>query len=401
MTPPTIDNGVELNRIICVLTGTRAEWGLLRWLAQEIMDETELDLQLLVTGAHLSHEFGKTFREIEEDGFEITERVEMLLASDSPTAIARSVALGVIGIADALARLRPDVLVLLGDRYEILAAAQAAMIARVPVAHLHGGEATEGVIDEAIRHSVTKMSHLHFVAADEYRRRVIQLGEHPDRVHEVGALGLDGILRNESVGLRELSDEIGVRLDRRPVILCTYHPVTLSDDLGMGELEELLSALDGFGQATMVFTRANADEGGRAVNARIDVFVAGAPQSRVAVGSLGQRRYLSLLREADVVVGNSSSALLEAPTLRTSTVNVGDRQRGRLRATSVLDVPAKREVILDALLTAVSPGFVEGCVTGESPFGTGGASSVIVEVLRTVDLAGLVDKSFYDVGWSP
>lgn len=400
MSPPTIDNGVELNRVICVLTGTRAEWGLLRWLAQKIVDEAELDLQLLVTGAHLSHEFGKTFLEIEEDGFEISERVEMLLASDSPTAIARSVALGVIGIADALARLRPDVLVLLGDRYEILAAAQAAMIARVPVAHLHGGEATEGLIDEAIRHSVTKMSHLHFVAADAYRSRVIQLGEHPERVYDFGALGLDGIIHADPVALHELGDDLGLHLDRRPLILCTYHPVTLSDDLGLGGLEELLVALEGLGEATIVFTRANADEGGRAVNARIQDFVDGSPDRRVAVSSLGQRRYLSLLREADVVVGNSSSALLEAPTLRTATVNVGDRQRGRLRATSVLDVPEKREAILDALWTAVSPRFVEECVTGESPFGTGGASSAIVEVLRTVDLGGLVDKSFYDVGWS-
>lgn len=388
-------------RRICVLTGTRAEYGLLRWLAQEIEDDPALELQLLVTGAHLSHEFGETYREIEDDGFTIAEKVDMLLASDSPTALARSVALGIIGIADALRRLAPDVLVLLGDRYEVLAAAQAAMLARLPIAHLHGGEATEGLIDEAIRHAVTKMSHLHFVAAEEYRQRVIQLGEHPDRVHEVGALGLDGIVRAEPLTLEELADDLGLRLDQRPLVLCTYHPVTLADDLGVGDLDELLAALDDLEDATIVFTRANADEGGRAVNARLDGFVGTAPQRRVAVSSLGQRRYLSLLREADVVVGNSSSGLLEAPTLRTATVNVGDRQRGRLRAPSVLDVEATRETILTGLRTALSSDFRQRAVTGESPFGTGGASPAIVEVLRTVPLAGLVDKTFHDVRWTP
>jgi GDP/UDP-N,N'-diacetylbacillosamine 2-epimerase (hydrolysing) len=388
-------------RRICVLTGTRAEYGLLRWLAQEIEDDPALELQLLVTGAHLSHEFGETYREIEDDGFTIAEKVDMLLASDSPTALARSVALGVIGIADALRRLAPDVLVLLGDRYEVLAAAQAAMLARIPIAHLHGGEATEGLIDEAIRHAVTKMSHLHFVAAEDYRRRVIQLGEHPDRVYDVGALGLDGIVRAETMTLDQLAEDLDLRLDQRPLVLCTYHPVTLADDLGVGDLDQLLAALDDLEEATVVFTRANADEGGRAVNARIDGFVRAAPQRRVAVSSLGQRRYLSLLREADVVVGNSSSGLLEAPTVRTATVNVGDRQRGRLRAPSVVDVAPTREAILEGLHTALSADFRERAVTGASPFGTGGASPAIVEVLRTVPLAGLVDKTFHDVRWQP
>ena len=333
---------------ICVVTGTRAEYGLLRWVMEGIRDSGELELRLLVTGMHLSPEFGLTYRQIEEDGFRIDRKVEMLLSSDTSVGIGKAMGLGMIGFADALADLRPDLVLVLGDRYEIFAVAATAMVARIPVAHLHGGEATEGLIDEPIRHSVTKMSHLHFVAAEEYRRRVIQLGEDPSRVFQVGGVGIDNIQKLPLLDREALEESIGFQLGPRN-LLVTFHPVTLENQTSEAQMEELLAALDELENTHLIFTMPNADTDGRILFRQIEQFVAADPETACVHTSLGQLRYLSCLKHVDGVVGNSSSGLLEVPTMKIGTINIGDRQRNRLKAESVIDCEPTREAIGRAL----------------------------------------------------
>ncbi len=383
-------------RKICVVTGTRAEYGLLYWLLREVRDDPDLELQLIATAMHLSPEFGSTYRVIEEDGFRIDAKVEMLLSSDSPAGVAKSIGLGVIGFADAIDRLRPDILVLLGDRFEILAAAQAAMVARVPIAHLHGGEATEGLIDEAIRHAVTKMSHLHFVAAEPYRRRVIQLGEHPDHVHTAGAVGLDNIRRLQLLERDMLERELSFPLGDRS-FLVTYHPVTLSGQPPREAMQELLTALDAFPDARVIITKPNADTDGRSICAMIDAYAAEHRDRVLATTSLGQLRYLSAMTHVSAVIGNSSSGLIEAPALRKPTVNIGERQRGRLRAGSVIDCPERSDAIIAAITRALSPEFRQAIQKAASPYGFGNASVQIKELLKSARLDGILFKSFHDM----
>lgn len=386
-------------RKICVVTGTRAEYGLLYWLMKDIADDPDLDLQVIATGMHLSPEFGLTHRQIEKDGFALDAKVEMLLSSDTPTGIAKSIGLGVIGFADAFDRLRPDLVVLLGDRFEILAAAQAAMAARLPMAHLHGGEVTEGVIDEAIRHAITKMAHLHFTAAEPYRRRVIQLGEDPARVFNVGAVGLDHLTRMPLLDRGELAQSLDFSLEPGgPIFLCTYHPVTLRQDDAGQAMGQLLAALDRFPQARIVFTKGNADTGGRIINQMVDEYAARYPGRVAAFTSLGQVRYLSVLRLADVVVGNSSSGIIEAPATRTPTVNIGPRQDGRLRADSIIDCGESADAIAQALTQAMSPSFRQRIATVECPFGDGRASGRIKQVLKDFPLQAILAKRFFDLG---
>ena len=382
-------------RRICVVTGSRAEYGLLYWLLREIQGDPRLQLQLAVTGMHLAPEFGMTLRQIEADGFAPDARVDMLVASDTPAGIAKSIGLGVIGFADALARLGPDLMVILGDRFEILAAAQAAMVARIPIAHIHGGELTEGLIDEAIRHSLTKMSHLHFVTTERYRERVIQLGEAPDRVWNVGAPGLDAIRRLPRLDRESLSASIGFDLRAR-YFLVTYHPLTLSEG-GREAIDALFAALAEFPAYRILITGVNADPGNRVVREAIRDFSAANPGRVHVVESLGQHRYLSALAHAEVVVGNSSSALIEAPSLRVPTVNVGDRQRGRIRAATVIDAIENRLAIAEAIRTALSPAFREGLRDAESPFGDGHAAERIRDILAVHPLEGLLVKRFWDV----
>ncbi|MFH1070327.1 MAG: UDP-N-acetylglucosamine 2-epimerase [Candidatus Glassbacteria bacterium] len=382
-------------RKICVVTDSRAEYGLLYWLMKEIQVDTQLQLQLIVTGAHLSPEFGLTVREIEKDGFQIDERVETVLSGDTPTAIARSMGLATIGIADALARLNPDLLLILGDRFEILAAAQAALISRVPVAHLHGGEATEGLIDEGIRHAVTKMSHLHFVSAEVHRRRVIQLGENPDRVFNFGAPGLDYIVRQKLLDRKELEEALEFEFGKTN-FLVTYHPVTLAEEGPERLFGELLTALDSFSGAHIIFTGQNADTRGRIIGRMIREFVDVDPQRRKFFISLGQLRYLSVMRLVDVVIGNSSSALIEAPFIKCPTVNIGDRQRGRLRAESVIDCAEKSGEIRAAIEKALSPAFRKKIPGVKSPYGEGDSSPKIKRVLKTFPLENILFKKFFD-----
>ena len=385
-------------RKICVITGSRAEFGLLRWLMEAIERSPAMALQVVATGSHLSPEFGLTYREIEAAGFTIDRKVEMLLSSDTSTGVTKSIGLGVIGFADALRELDPDLVVLLGDRYEILAAATAAMIAHKPIAHLHGGEKTEGAFDDAIRHTITKMAHLHFVAAEEYRRRVIQLGEDPARVHLVGALGLDSLKRFELMSRPELEDSMDCRLGERN-LLVTFHPETLLPGLAELHTGELLDALDVLSDVSMVFTLPNADTEGRKIASMIEAFVASRPNARSFV-SLGQLRYLSLVSLVDAVVGNSSSGLIEVPSLGKPTVNIGERQKGRIRASSVIDCEPRRDDILKAIAATYEPGFRARLTSVINPYGSGGASDAIAQVIESCDLSTLIRKRFYDLNWT-
>ncbi|MFN9622331.1 MAG: UDP-N-acetylglucosamine 2-epimerase [Cyanobacteriota bacterium] len=334
-------------RKICVVTGTRAEYGLLRWVMQGIQESENLDLQVIVTGMHLSPEFGLTVQELEADGFRIDRKVEMLLSSDTPVGITKSMGLGMIGFADALAQLEPNLLLVLGDRFETFAAASAALIARIPIAHCHGGELTEGAFDDALRHSITKMAYLHFVAAEEYRQRVIQLGEHPDRVFLVGNLGVEAIHRLNLLNREELEASLNFNLGPRNLLI-TFHPVTLEHNTSARQMEELLAALDDLEETHLIFTMPNADTDGRVLIKMLENYCSSRPHAK-AFRSLGQRLYFSCIKNCDGVVGNSSSGLLEVPSFKKGTVNIGDRQRGRIRERSVIDCEPDRESISRAL----------------------------------------------------
>ena len=381
-------------RKICVVTGTRAEYGLLYWLMKEIEADPGLQLQVIATGMHLSPEFGLTYRQIEADGFDIDAKVEMLLSSDSPVGIAKSIGLGVIGFADALAALRPDVMVVLGDRYEILAAAQAAMVARIPIAHIHGGETTEGAIDESIRHALTKLSQLHFVAAEPYRRRVLQLGEDPACVFNVGAPGVENLRRLQLMDPKALEDSLGFDLSS-PLFLVTYHPATLGELTPEAAMKALLEALDRFPQARIIFTMPNSDTDGRVIARLIEEYASARPGRAAVYTSLGQVRYLSALKLADAVIGNSSSGIIEAPACHTPTVNVGNRQEGRLKAASVLDCAEDADSIAAAIRRALDPGFRAGIGEGNSLYGYGESAATMKELLKQAKLSDR--KRFHDL----
>ena len=384
-----------MTRKICVITGSRAEYGLLRWVMQGIKDEPSLTLQIIATGMHLSPQFGNTYQEIEGDGFAIDRKVEMLTGSDTPVGVAKSMGNGLIGFADALNELKPDLLVVLGDRFEIFSAVSAALVARIPVAHIHGGELTEGSFDDALRHSITKMSHLHFVAAEEYRNRVIQLGESPDRVFNVGGLGVDNIARTKLISKDELESELQFKFQERN-LLVTFHPVTLEPDSGVDQLTELLDALDTFPDIGLIFTKPNADIGGQLMNGLIEKYT-NSRVNAVSYASLGAVRYLSTLACVDGVIGNSSSGLLEAPSFMVGTVNIGDRQRGRLQAQSVIGCKPNQREIQIAITKLLSEDFRNKLQNVVSPYGGPGARKNIVDCLKKTELSGLEVKIFFDL----
>jgi GDP/UDP-N,N'-diacetylbacillosamine 2-epimerase (hydrolysing) len=384
-----------MTRKVCVITGTRAEYGLLRLIMQGISEVPELKLQIIATGMHLSPEFGLTWREIEKDGFTISRKVEMLTSSDTPVGIAKSMGLGMIGFADALAELDPDLILVLGDRFEILSGVIAAMVARIPVAHIHGGEATEGSIDEAIRHSISKMSHLHFVAAEEYKYRVIQLGEAPEKVFMVGGLGVDNIKRLKLLNRSDLEDALGWSLGDK-CLLVTFHPVTLETSTAQDQMAELLVALSELQDTQLIFTLPNADTDGRILISQIEDFVFHHNNAR-AFTSLGQLLYLSCINQVDGVVGNSSSGLAEVPSFRKGTINIGDRQRGRLQAASVLNCAPERGAVLLALEKLFSKSFQLSLANVTNPYGEGGATEKIVDVIRTCNLDNILKKKFHDL----
>jgi GDP/UDP-N,N'-diacetylbacillosamine 2-epimerase (hydrolysing) len=383
-------------RKICVVTGSRAEYGLLYWLMKAINDDVELDLQLIATGMHLSPEFGLTWRQIEDDGFMIRQKVEMLLSSDTAVGISKSMGLGLIGFADALNQLQPDLLVVLGDRFEIFVAVQAAMNHAIPIAHIHGGELSEGVIDDSIRHAISKMAHIHFTATEIYRRRVIQLGEQPDKVFCVGAPGLDNIYNLALLDRRQLEESLKFNLGKRN-ILVTFHPVTWEQISAAEQFRQLLLAFDSFTDMHIIFTHANADADGRMINYMIEDYRKQHPDRVAGFVSMGTLRYLSAMSHVDAVVGNSSSGILEAPALKVATINIGDRQRGRVFADSVLHCVPEAEDIRDKLQFVFSGKMNECLQSLDNPYGVGGASLKIKEIIKQFSLQGLQKKHFYDL----
>ena len=384
-----------MNRKICIITGTRAEYGLLRWVMQGVKEDPELTLQLIATGMHLSPEFGLTYKAIEQDGFQIDRKVEMLTSSDTAVGIAKSMGLGMIGFADALHELQPDLIVVLGDRFEILSAVSAALVARIPVAHLHGGETTEGAFDEALRHSITKMSHLHFVANEPYRQRVIQLGEQPDRVFLVGGLGIDNIKRLQLLDRTALEASLDFELGVKNLLI-TFHPVTLETATAASQMQELLTVLAQLKDTQLIFTLPNADTDGRTLIEMVQNFVKQHTNAR-AYTSLGQLRYLSCIAQVDGVLGNSSSGLAEVPSFKKGTINIGDRQRGRLQAESVINCEPTQGSIASALVQLYSADFQARLHKVTNPYGEGGASEMIVSTVKAVSLDGILKKRFHDV----
>ncbi|MBF0173037.1 MAG: UDP-N-acetylglucosamine 2-epimerase (hydrolyzing) [Magnetococcales bacterium] len=384
---------------VAIVTGSRADYGLLRPLMILMREDPALRLQVIVTGMHLDPRFGLTLRAIEEDGFRIDARIAMPLNDDSPLAVANSMGVGLPGLAQALMHLAPQLVVLLGDRYEIFCAAQAAMLLNLPIAHIHGGEASEGAMDEAIRHAITKMSHLHFTAAEPYRARVVQMGEHPSRVWNVGALGLDTIHSMEVMSRAQLEASLHFPLGAH-YFLITWHPVTLAQDDPGAPIRELLAALEAFPQYQLLFTGVNADPGHAAITQTIIDHCTRHPGRAFHVQSLGQRRYLSAMRHCAAVIGNSSSGILEAPAMKVPTVNIGSRQQGRLRAPSVLDCEEQRHAIRDALHQVLTPGFTAMVQQALHPFGDGHAAERIMDILKSYRLDNLLMKKFYDLSLS-
>lgn len=384
-------------RTICFFTGTRAEYGLLKPLISAVRDDSDLQYQLVVSGMHLSHEFGNTSLEIDKDGFDVTEKIEMLMSSDTPVGIAKSTALGLASYCEALERLIPDLLVLLGDRFEALAMATAALFHRIPVAHIHGGELTYGLIDESIRHSITKMSHLHFVSTEVYRRRVIQLGENPERVFNVGALGAENQEKLVLPRREQFAEKMSVPLDK-PFILVTYHPVTLEENSVRDQITNILDFLERKKEAfNLVFTKANADTHGRGINEQIEAFVGRNPSQSRVFSSMGIVNYYSAMQYCYVMIGNSSSGILESPAYKTPCVNIGDRQKGRIQADNVVNCTANTEEIEKAFQYISSKAYKESVRGLKNPYYKEGTADRVLKVIKGFQLDTIIKKDFYDI----
>ena len=382
-------------RKICVITGTRAEFGLLRPLIELIDKDEDLQLQLIATGMHLSPEFGYTLNEITDVGFVVDKKVECLLSSDTSVGVSKTIALAVSGFADALESLQPDLVVVLGDRTEILGAVIAAAMANIPIAHLHGGETTEGAYDEGIRHSITKFSHLHFTSTEAYRKRVIQLGEHPDTVFNVGAIGLDAIKKLKLLNREEFENSIGFKLKKRNILI-TYHPVTLEKEAPIETFENILTALNELTDTTLIFTHANSDKNGRIINKLIIEYVDAHKDKAVAFKSLGQLRYLSALQFVDFVIGNSSSGILEVPAFHIPTINIGDRQRGRICNESVINSNNSLEDIKKSITFALDKTFRKKIQQKELLYGNGTTAEKIIQIIKEHNHIS-IKKSFYNI----
>lgn len=382
---------------ICILTATRAEYGLLKPIIKKLDRLVEFDVRIVVTGAHLSPEFGLTYKELENDGFVIDEKIEILLSSDTPSSISKSMGLAMISFASYFERLKPDLLLVLGDRYETLAVANVAMIQNIPIAHLYGGETTEGAIDESIRHAITKLSFLHFTSTESYRQRVIQLGEHPDRVFNVGAIGIENILREKLYSKEELSKDLGIDLGK-PYAVVTFHPVTLEYNSSERQIIDLLEVCKENTSLNYVITKANADTNGRIINRLIDQYSL-ENEHIYAFTSLGMRRYLSILKYCSFVAGNSSSGLVEAPSFGIPTINIGDRQKGRIQSVSIINCDPTRDSIKSAFKRASSDDFRLVAMQTQNPYGDGNTSDKIIDVLKRVLINRKIDlkKKFYDI----
>ena len=383
-------------RKICVVTGTRAEYGLLYWLMKEIEEDNNLELQLIVTGMHLSPEFGLTYKEIEKD-FKIDKKIEILLSSDSSMGVSKAMGLANISFSETYQELNPDIVVVLGDRFEIFSAVSTAMVSRISIAHLSGGELTEGAIDDSIRHAITKMSHLHFVATEEYRNRVIQLGENPNRVYNFGEAGLDNIKNLDLISKVDFEKSINFTLNKKNLLI-TYHPTTLdSVSKVKKDFKNILDELDLLEETSLLFTKANSDEGGRVINAMIDNYVLENAQKAIAFTSLGQLRYLSALQYVDAVFGNTSSGIVEAPSFKIGTINIGDRQKGRTQSTSVINATNERESIRKAIQVLYSDEFHSMLKSTVNPYENENSSYQIKEVLKNINLDDIIKKSFWDM----
>lgn len=382
---------------VCVVTGTRAEYHLLYPLMKAISKDKDLELLLAVTGAHLSSKYGNTYQDIEKDGFHIDAKIPILEKDDKPKDINTAMSHAIVGFSEYFGKEKPDIIVLLGDRYELLSAAIAAMNYRLPIAHLHGGETTEGAIDECIRHAISKMSYLHFTSCEAYRRRVIQLGESPERVFNVGAIGLENIKQQQLLSLEELSNSLNFSLDR-PFAVVTFHPVTLEEGTAEEEFTQLLEALDCFPELKMIFTKANADSGGLLINQMIDRYAKKNADRCVAVFSLGMVRYLTALHYAAVVIGNSSSGIIETPSFKVPTVNIGDRQKGRIQAKNILNCKPEKEEIRFMIEKALSYEFKQDVKDTESPYGDGVVSEkILLHIKEALERGIELKKSFYNV----
>lgn len=387
-----------MKKNICIVTGTRAEYGLLCPLIKKINEDDKLNLQLVVTGMHLSPEFGLTYKQVEEDGYKIDEKVEILLSSDTSIGISKSMGLAIISFSEVFDRLKPDMVVVLGDRYEIFSAVSVASISRIPVCHLHGGETTEGAFDENLRHSITKMSYLHFTSTEEYRKRVIQLGESPDRVFNVGAIGIENIKKMNLLSKEELERSINFKLDKKYSIV-TFHPVTLENNTAKNQFKELLLVLDKIKDLKVIFTKANSDTDGRIINNMIDEFVLTNKERFISFTSMGSLRYLSAIKYSDVVIGNSSSGIVEVPSFNKPTINIGDRQKGRIQAKSIINCDPIKKEIENAIEKALSKEFLENIKDVKNPYGDGNVSDKVIEKIKYFlenDKINL-KKKFYDL----
>lgn len=385
-------------RKICVITGTRAEYGIMSLLMRSLQDDPRVELQIVSTNMHLSPEFGLTYKEIETDGFKIDKKIEMLLSSDTHTGTVKSMGLASIGFADAFEELKPDLIVILGDRYEMLAAASAALIFGIPVAHLYGGEITEGAYDDAIRHAITKLSYLHFTSTEEYRRRVIQMGESPERVHWVGSLGAENITKETLLSLHELEESISHELGEG-FILATYHPVTKEPGHAEVQIKALLDALEGhLAERNVLFTLPNSDTDGRIIARMIENWASAHKEQVAVIASLGRKRYYSALACCAVVVGNSSSGLSEVPTFRKPTLNIGNRQKGRAQGNTIVNCAADRDSISEGLAKVLSPEFIkEVAMRGHNPYSKEGTLQEIHKVLVETEFPRNAVKQFYDI----
>ncbi|MBL51828.1 MAG: UDP-N-acetylglucosamine 2-epimerase (hydrolyzing) [Candidatus Marinimicrobia bacterium] len=383
-------------RKICVVTGTRAEYGLLYFLMKLIDKDLDMELQIIITGMHLSPEYGLTYKEIENDGFYINDKVEMLLSSDTPSSISKSTALGLIGFSEAFNKLNPNILVILGDRYEMLAASIAALYARIPIAHIHGGEKTSGAFDDSIRHSISKMALWHFTATKEYRNRVIQLGEDPKNVFCVGGLGVDVINKTKLYSRNKLEKKLGISFLKKNLII-TYHPVTLDDQSSKKNFGFLLKSLEKLKDTFLIFTNPNSDTDGRIINKMIDDFVAKHKKQSISYKSMGRVKYLSTLQFVDAVIGNSSSGLLEAPSFKIGTINIGDRQLGRVKADSIIDCDYKESSISAAINYLYTKKFQSKLDNTFNYYGSGNTSSKIKKIIKELSIPNNTKKEFFDL----
>lgn len=382
---------------ICIVTATRAEYGLLKNIIIKLRKNSDFKVSIVVTGMHLSPEFGLTYREIEKDGFEIDEKIDILLSSDTPVSVSKSMGLALISFAEYFSRNRPDIIIVLGDRYEMLAVCCAAMNERIPIAHLYGGETTEGAIDECIRHSISKMSYLHFTATENYRKRVIQLGESPERVFNVGAMGVENILNTQLLTKKQLEDSVNYKLDKEYAVV-TFHSVTLENNTSKMQFENILKTCDKHNDMKYIFTKSNCDEGGRIINKMIDDYVS-KRDNTVSFESLGMIRYLSAVKYSAMVIGNSSSGIVEVPVFKVPTINIGDRQKGRLHGKTVINCGPSLDEISMAIEKAKSDEFKNAIISSNHMFGDGNTSDKIVKVITEFLKNEKIDlkKKFYDL----